>query len=379
VTEACRVLAREGFLWTSPTVVSAQALSLRLRTLPAALFEGVLREMLPLLHQRAALRRGPLGAPSGAPLEAPLERALRHYEAVVALDGSTLDALHRKVGLLRPEAQPGPAQPGPAQPGPAPLGGRMAALIDVVSRQPLSLWYEADSHAHDHRFWAQARAALTPGQLVLFDLGFVDYALFGELSDEGISFVTRLKKNARYESVQVLRQSAQCRESVIRLGRGKEACPCPLRLVELSYEGQWYQYLTNVLEPSRLSGPDVGALYRQRWRIEDAFKVVKRLLGLAYLAGSSTNAVAVQVWMTWVLYGVVQDLAGEVAERLGLPLSRISVEMVYRGLYHFTQARYRGDQRDVVTYLVEEASGLGVVKRKRRVDRARGLIGPDDA
>ena len=42
VTELSRILAREGFLWCSPTEVSQQALSQRFLTLPAELFEKVL-------------------------------------------------------------------------------------------------------------------------------------------------------------------------------------------------------------------------------------------------------------------------------------------------------------------------------------------------
>jgi hypothetical protein len=39
----------------------------------------------------------------------------------------------------------------------------------------------------------------------------------------------------------------------------------------------------------------VVALYWQRWRIEDAFNIVKRLLGLAYFWTGSINGVQVQV------------------------------------------------------------------------------------
>ena len=40
------------------------------------------------------------------------------------------------------------------------------------------------------------------------------------------------------------------------------------------------------------------ALYAQRWRIEDAFNVVKRLLGLAYFWSGALNGILVQVWAT---------------------------------------------------------------------------------
>jgi hypothetical protein len=96
-----------------------------------------------------------------------------------------------------------------------------------------------------------------------------------------------------------------------------------------------------------------------------AFKTVKRLLGLAYFHGSSFNAVALQVWMTWILYCVVIDLADGVAEELKLPFITISLEMVYRGLYHYSQALTRGDTRSVFQYLAQDAKQLGIIKRPR--------------
>jgi len=41
VAEAVRVLASEGMLWASPVQASPQAFSLRLRTLPAEIFERI--------------------------------------------------------------------------------------------------------------------------------------------------------------------------------------------------------------------------------------------------------------------------------------------------------------------------------------------------
>ncbi len=43
------------------------------------------------------------------------------------------------------------------------------------------------------------------------------------------------------------------------------------------------------------------------------------------------------------------------------------MQMVFRGLYHFTQAFHRGDALDPVTYFVQNAQLLGIVKRKRKI------------
>jgi hypothetical protein len=55
-------------------------------------------------------------------------------------------------------------------------------------------------------------------------------------------------------------------------------------MVCVLYQGKWHRYLTNVCDPDVLPTVYVVALYWQRWRIEDAYLVVKRLLGLAYFA-----------------------------------------------------------------------------------------------
>ena len=43
------------------------------------------------------------------------------------------------------------------------------------------------------------------------------------------------------------------------------------------------------------------ALYRQRWRLEDAYAIGKRLLGLAYFWCEAQNAVELQLGATWLL------------------------------------------------------------------------------
>jgi len=55
-----RLLAEEGFLWTSPRQVSQQALSERLQVFPTALFKGVPDTLLPQMQERWAPRCRPL-------------------------------------------------------------------------------------------------------------------------------------------------------------------------------------------------------------------------------------------------------------------------------------------------------------------------------
>lgn len=346
VSEAIRVLTAEGLLWVEPLAVSQQAVSQRLRRFPAALFERVLADVLPRLRARWQARQ--------RPLPPALAWAQAHFPAVVALDGSTLDVLLRKVGLLREVDK-------------APLAGRMAALLDVSTHLPQRVWYEEDAQAHDQRFWDRVVATLARDTLLLFDLGFLNYAHFDQLTERGVWFLTRAATNAAYRVERVLHATADRHDLLIWLGSAKDhRCAHLMRLIEVQYQGRWYRYLTNVTDPQRLPAAYVVALYGQRWRVEDAFNAVKRLLGLAYFWTGAPNGVMVQVWATWLLYAVLVDLTDAVAEALAVPFQEVSLEMVYRGLYHFTQAFHRGDASEVVAYLAANAKLLGLRKRKRR-------------
>ncbi len=346
VSEAVRVLQQEGMLWVQPTAVSAQALMQRLGSLPATLVAGVFHDLLPHLHTRWQARQ--------RPLPPALAWAHQHFPAVLALDGSTLDTVLRKIGLVRGATG-------------SVLAGRMAALLDVVRHVPRQVWYEDDSCAHDQRFWDRVVVTLERGVLLIFDLGFLNYAHYDDLTVREVNFLTRATTNMAYRVDRVLQATAEVHDRIVWVGSGAEhACRQPLRLVEWRHQGVWYRYLTNVLDPAVLPAPYVVALYWQRWRIEDAFNAVKRLLGLAYIWTGSTNGVQVQVWATWLLYAVLTDLTDAVADALAVPFQAVSLEMVYRGLYHFTQAVQRGDADDPIAYLAAKAKLLGILKRTRK-------------
>jgi hypothetical protein len=83
-----------------------------------------------------------------------------------------------------------------------------------------------------------------------------------------------------------------------------------------------------VLAPAGLPAAYVVALYGHRWRIEEAFAVVKRLLGLAYFWTGGQKGITVQVWASWILYVVLVDLRDAVAEELAQPADALSLEMV---------------------------------------------------
>ena len=73
------------------------------------------------------------------------------------------------------------------------------------------------------------------------------------------------------------------------------------------------------MDAARLPATYLVALDGQRWRIKDAYAIVKRLLDLAHFGCGAQNAVEIQVWFTWLLYAVLVDLTDSVAEVLNQP------------------------------------------------------------
>ena len=137
-------------------------------------------------------------------------------------------------------------------------------------------------------------------------------------------------------------------------------------IVEIRHGRSWYRYLTSVLDPHILPPFVVGDLYSRRWRIEESFLLLKRLLGLSYLWTGSINGIKLQIWSTWLFYAILLDLCDEIADSLTLPLDSISVEMVFRGIYHFTLAFNQGIAINIIDYLsATENQDLGIVKFPR--------------
>ena len=349
--ELNRMLARENLLWAKATCVSQQALSQRLLTFPASMFEKVLDDLLVPLNQKwqqRQKRKSPVG----------IAQAQKHFERIWIVDASTLEALFRKLKSLenKPLGQ---------------LGGRICAVVDLQTRYPVKTWFNERPYHHESNFQPQLLEFIPPQTLLLLDRGFWNYDFFDQLITGKSDFLTRLKANAKYKSVSILSQSQHHCDRLICLGTGYQGNPVlNLRLVEIKNGNCWYRYLTSVLDPEILPPYVVADLYARRWRIEETFNLLKRLLGLSYLWTGSINGIKLQLWATWLLYTVLIDLSDEIADELTLPFDSISIEMVFRGLYHFTQAFNQGFATDIIAYLTApENRDLGIVKspRPRRV------------
>ena len=348
VSELQRVLAREPLLWVEPTAISQQALSARLDTLPAELFALLWGELVPALQQRAAQRPA-----AHAALLAELAPA---YEQVWVLDSSRLEAVFKKSGALRGVS-------------PTVLGGTLTTVLDLASHLPIQLWLDERAQTNDRAILDTVLPLVPERTILLLDRGFSRSSFFDALTEAGSVLVSQWSNHWVFDEVQTLQIRATISDQIVQLGKYRSSrCRHPVRRIgRRDAKGGWHYWVTTELDPERLSAEQVIALYAQRWRIEEAFLQCKRLLNLSYLWGSSANAIALQVWATGLLYGVLVALCGEAAMALAVPPERISRERLYRSLYHYAGAVQRGERRGFIAWLADpKQRDLGIVKRQRK-------------
>jgi len=147
------------------------------------------------------------------------------------------------------------------------------------------------------------------GSIVAFDKGYVDYKWFADLTDQGVSFVTRLRAKAVYKVLErksVDKSQGVSSDQVIQLNSAhamKQGAP-KLRRVGYrdSKTGQRYVFLTNNF---KLSAATIAAIYKDRWQVELFFKAIKQNLKIKHFIGLSKNAILTQIWIAMIAYLLV--------------------------------------------------------------------------
>jgi hypothetical protein len=152
----------------------------------------------------------------------------------------------------------------------------------------------------------KARALNFPkGSIVVEDLGYTDYAWYGQLTAQKIFFVTRQKSNARYRVLErrpVKATLGMVSDETIRL-TGVRARECPQPLRRIVYQDpeteKVYVFLTNHF---RLAVKTIADIYKERWQIEIFFRFIKQNLKIKAFIGNSENAVMSQVYAALIVY-----------------------------------------------------------------------------
>lgn len=147
---------------------------------------------------------------------------------------------------------------------------------------------------------------LLPDSILTVDRAYIDFIWFNNLRLQRIYFVTRAKRNLKFEVVgQHTRpkNKAVVSDQIIRLTdkETKKDYPENLRLV-ISYDKEKEQEFNFITNDFKLAAATIAELYKRRWQIELFFKWIKQNLKIKTFLGTSENAVMIQVWAAMIYY-----------------------------------------------------------------------------
>lgn len=169
---------------------------------------------------------------------------------------------------------------------------------------------------------ARRVAHFPKGATVVFDKGYVDYAWFNYLNQEGVYFVTRAKDNCQFKVVESRAtdrtQGLICDQTIYLKSVTGQRYQGRLRRIRYRDPdtGNRLTFLTNQFD---LATATICALYKARWDVELFFKTLKQNLRIKKFLGTSENAVKAQIWVALIAYLLVMLLRFLSASSISMP------------------------------------------------------------
>lgn len=146
-------------------------------------------------------------------------------------------------------------------------------------------------------------AGLKPGQIGIFDRGYVDLKHFAELSERKVIWVTRWKEGMTADVFEARPVTGKILADEL-VGLSDSQLARRIRaLVMVDGVEREMVFLTNQVD---WSAKLIVELYKCRWEIEVFFKQMKQTLKLCDFIGNSANAIRWQVWMALLAHLLVR-------------------------------------------------------------------------
>lgn len=155
--------------------------------------------------------------------------------------------------------------------------------------------------AHDAPFMHQVN--LGKGSIAVFDKGYTDYSIYQQWTDQGVTFVTRMRTSAVYEQSeqsdlsanQISKGVVSDQRIVLGHNHNKKSIKVNARLVTYidKQTQKEFQFLTNNFT---LAPATIADIYKRRWQIESLFKRIKQNYPLRNFLGDNENAIKIQIW-----------------------------------------------------------------------------------
>ena len=158
------------------------------------------------------------------------------------------------------------------------------------------------SNAREHDSKKIREVPYNPGDVLVFDRGYTDYAYFASICEGKAWFVTRLRSNAVYKSVgkrEIKAGGNIISDFYITIPSLSNELVFRKILVRDPETKKKITLLTNNLE---WSATTVASVYKDRWQIELFFKAIKQNLKIKRFYGNSKNAVMTQILIAMIAY-----------------------------------------------------------------------------
>ncbi len=178
-------------------------------------------------------------------------------------------------------------------------GIKAHTVMNVDEAVPKMVWF-TPATTHDHVLLSKLK--MDPDTIYVFDKGYNDYKAFQKFCTHQTGFVTRIKDNALYESVekQPIEEyihSGVKEDEIITLTVKDDNGQTKLKLRKIRFYDRElkreFEFLTNLFE---MRADLVAAIYKLRWQIELLFKQLKQNFPLKYFVGDNENAIKIQIY-----------------------------------------------------------------------------------
>ena len=180
-------------------------------------------------------------------------------------------------------------------------------------------------------------------EILALDRAYINYAKFEELTDRGVIYVTKMKKNLCYEVlVDCMHQNQhglmEYREQIVVFRKdGISHIARIITYVDIK-KGKKPKLISLLTNDFDMPLETIVAIYRRRWQIESLFKQIKQNFPLRYFYGESANAIKIQIWVTLIanlLISVLQSTLNRRWSFSGLATIVRIVLMYYLNLEKF--------------------------------------------
>ena len=149
----------------------------------------------------------------------------------------------------------------------------------------------------------------TEGDFLAIDRAYIDYGKFEELTNRGVIYVTKMKKNLVYSTESDIMHvnpdglmELQIKHvTFTKKVKDGEDVIHHARIITYADTKKKKTILISLLtNDMSMEAEEIIAIYRKRWEIELLFKQLKQNFPLRYFYGESANAIKIQVWVTLI-------------------------------------------------------------------------------